>query len=121
MTMLARTWRPALAVGWIAGAVVALVACSEPREPIVVQRTSLVVENTSSSEWTGLEIWVNDHYRVTVPSLGPGGRLNVPLTSFVAGFGQRFPTGTNVFGVEVTAKSAGAEPVRLIWGKGRRR
>jgi hypothetical protein len=99
----------------------ALVACDEPRDPIVVQRTSLTLENQSSSEWTGIEIWVNDHYRVTASSLAAGGRLNVPLTSFVAGFGQRFNTGTNVFGVEVTAKTAGGEPVRLIWGKGRRR
>jgi hypothetical protein len=114
MPMLARTrWL-------VAGAAVALAACGEPREPIIVQRTSVIVENQSSSEWTGLEIWVNDHYRVTYSALAPAGRLNVPLSSFVAGFGQRFPVGTNVFGVEVTAKTSG-EPVRLIWGKGRRR
>jgi hypothetical protein len=115
MPMPARTWR------LVVGGALALAACSEAREPIVVQRTSVVLENQSSSEWTGIEIWVNDHYRVTYSSLAPGGRLNVPLTSFVAGFGQRFPPATNVFGVEVTAKSGGGEPVRLIWGKGRRR
>jgi hypothetical protein len=105
----------------VLAAAIALAGCSEPRDPIVVQRTSLTLENQSSSEWTGIEIWVNDHYRVTFGSLGPGGRLNVPLTSFVAGFGQRLNPGTNVFGVEVTAKSAGGEPIRFIWGKGRRR
>jgi hypothetical protein len=115
MPMLARTWRPAVAAAILLG------ACSEPREPIVVQRTALILDNQSSSEWTGIEIWVNDHYRVTYSALAPGGRLNVPLSSFVAGFGQRFPIGTNVFGVEVTAKASGGEPVRLIWGKGRRR
>jgi hypothetical protein len=124
MPMLARAWRLAgrsFSGGWIAvGAAIVLGACSEPREPIVVQRTALILDNQSSSEWTGIEIWVNDHYRVTYSALAPGGRLNVPLSSFVAGFGQRFPLGTNVFGVEVTAKS-GNEPVRLIWGKGRRR
>jgi hypothetical protein len=112
---------PVRALAWILGALAAIVSCSEPRDPIVVQRTSVILENQSSSEWTGIEIWVNDHYRVTFSTLAPGGRLNVPLTSFVAGFGQRFPVGTNVFGIEVTAKSGGSEPVRLIWGKGRRR
>jgi hypothetical protein len=115
MPMPARTW------GLVVGAALALAACDDAREPIVVQRTSVILENQSSSEWTGIEIWVNDHYRVTYSALAPGGRLNVPLTSFVAGFGQRFPPATNVFGVEVTAKSGGGEPVRLIWGKGRRR
>jgi hypothetical protein len=116
MPMRARSW-------WVlcAGGALALGACSEPREPIVVQRTSVTLQNSSSDEWTGIEIWVNDHYRVTYSSLEPGGRLNVPLTSFVAGFGQRFSQGTNIFGVEVTAKTAGGEPVRFIWGKGRRR
>jgi hypothetical protein len=110
-------------VCWVVGTwcAVTLSACGEPREPILVQRTSLTLENTTRSEWTGIEIWVNDHYRVTASSLAPGGRLNVPLSTFVAGFGQRFNSATNVFGVEVTAKSAGGEPVRLIWGKGRRR
>jgi hypothetical protein len=117
MPMLPPAWR----IAWTVGVAAALVSCSEPREPIVVQRTSVILENQSSSEWTGIEVWVNDHYRVTYSSLPPGGRLNVPLTSFVAGFGQRFPVGTNVFGIEVTAKSGGSEPVRLIWGKGRRR
>jgi len=65
---------------------------------------------------------VNDHYRVTAATLAARGRLVVPLSSFVAGFGQRFDRArAAVHGVEVTAKTAGGEPVRLTWGRGRRR
>jgi hypothetical protein len=41
---------------------------------------------------------------------------------FIAGFGQRFDAKKQVpFGVEVDARGADGKPVRLIWGKGRRR
>jgi hypothetical protein len=97
-------------------------ACSETREPIVVHRTTVVVENQSGADWTSVEVWVNDHYRVTTQSLAAGGRLDVPLTTLVAGYGQRFdPRRYRVFGVEVTAKTPAGDPVRLTWGKGRRR
>jgi hypothetical protein len=99
-----------------------LAGCSEDREPIVVAQNTVTVENQSSSEWTGVEIWVNDHYRVTAPSVAARQRLVVPLSTFVAGYGQRFDRArASVFGVEVTAKTSDGEAVRLIWGKGRRR
>lgn len=102
-------------------AMAALVSCSKPRDPIVVQRSTLTVENQSRVEWTAVEVWLNDHYRVTHPSLAAGQRLDVPLSVFVAGFGQRFDRNRQpVYGVEVTAKSADGD-VRLVWGKGRRR
>ena len=50
----------------------------------------LTVDNRSSSDWTAVEIWLNTHYRVTAPTIRAGGRLQVPLDAFVAGFGQRF-------------------------------
>jgi hypothetical protein len=99
-----------------------LAGCSEDREPIVVAQNTVTVENQSSSEWTGVEIWVNDHYRVIAPSVAARQRLVVPLSTFVAGYGQRFDRArASVFGVEVTAKTSDGEAVRLIWGKGRRR
>jgi hypothetical protein len=102
-------------------AIAVLASCREPRDPIVVQYSRLTVENQTRAEWTGLQIWVNDYYRVTHPSLAAGGRLDVPLSVFVAGFGQRFDRARqSVYGVEVTAKSAAGD-VRLVWGKGRRR
>ena len=78
------------------------------------------VENQTNHEWTDVEIWVNDHYRVTRPRIDAGERFQAPLEAFVAGFGQRFDTARqSVRGVEVTAKSSDGD-VRLVWGEGRR-
>jgi hypothetical protein len=108
-------------LAFAAVAIAALASCRATRDPIVVQHSTITVENQTRAEWTALEIWVNDHYRAMAPSLAAGGRLDVPLSVFVAGFGQRFDRNRQpVHGVEVTAKSAAGD-VRLIWGKGRRR
>ena len=50
----------------------------------------LTVDNRSSRDWTNVEIWLNTYYRVTTSSVPAGGRLQAPLDTFVAGFGQRF-------------------------------
>jgi len=50
----------------------------------------LTVDNRSSEEWKNVQIWLNTYYRVTAPSIPPMGRLQAPLDTFVAGFGQRF-------------------------------
>ena len=50
----------------------------------------LTVDNQSSRDWTHVEIWLNTYYRVTAPLIASGGRAQVPLDTFVAGFGQRF-------------------------------
>src|SRR5262245_37857362 len=66
-------------------------ACStKPEEPLKLEGNLLTVDNRSSDEWTAVEIWVNTHYRVTTNSIPAGGRFQVPLDAFVAGFGQRF-------------------------------
>jgi hypothetical protein len=96
--------------------------CRERREPIRVERGTLIVENQTSQDWTDLEVWLNDHYRVTTRRLEAGGQFVIPLRTFVAGFGQRFdPQRQHVEGVEVTAAAADGEPVRLVYGTGRRR
>jgi hypothetical protein len=66
-------------------------ACSRrPVDPLQLDRNILTVDNRSSSDWTHVEIWLNIHYRVTVASIPAGSRLQAPLDTFVAGFGQRF-------------------------------
>jgi hypothetical protein len=61
-----------------------------PDEPMKLERNMLTVANQSSRDWTNVEIWLNTYYRVTTSSVPAGGRLQVPLDTFVAGFGQRF-------------------------------
>jgi hypothetical protein len=96
--------------------------CTEKRPAILIQETSISVENQSGEAWSGVEIWLNDHYRVTARTLEPGGRLVVPLDVFVAGYGQRFDRRRQApFGIEVTAREGSGREVRLVWGKGRRR
>jgi hypothetical protein len=99
-----------------------VLACGDDPPPAIVVDDRMVhIENQTAEPWTGIEIWVNDHYRAMRASMAPGERLQVPLNVFVAGFGQRFePTRMKVRGVELTAMSDGL-PVRLVWGTGRRR
>ena len=70
----------------------AAAGCStrRPEEPLKLEGNLLTVDNRSSKEWTAVEIWLNTHYRVTTSAIPAGGRFQVPLDAFVAGFGQRF-------------------------------
>ncbi len=104
---------------------VALSAACSSREgprPIRFNANTMIVQNQSADEWTGVEVWVNDHYRVTKASMAPGEQFNIPLTAFVAGFGQRFdPKRQVVQGVEVTARARSGASITLVHGRGRRR
>jgi hypothetical protein len=109
----------ALATGLLLGAL----ACTgeEPR-PIRVGIDRITVINLTGTAWRDVDVWLNDHYRVQAPELAPGQRLEVPLRVFVAGFGQQFDPKKQIpFGIEVDAVGADGKPVKLVWGKGRRR
>ena len=107
----------------VAVATIAVSACRKPPpEPITFQDRAIVVENQTTGEWQNVEVWLNDHYRVTKSRMLPGERFAIPLNAFVAGFGQRFDPARQPFrGVEVTAAAPGGRPVKLVWGTGRRR
>ena len=109
--------------GVVAAVLVAagVTACSERPEQLDVQGRTVTVFNDSGEAWNGVEIWVNDHYRVTRPTIEPGEKFTVGLESFVAGFGQRVPSNQMVNGIEVTATDASGDPIRLVRGAGRRR
>jgi hypothetical protein len=61
-----------------------------PIEPLKLDGGMLTVDNQSAKEWTSVEIWLNRNHSVRIASIPAGGRLQVPLDAFVAGFGQRF-------------------------------
>jgi len=69
-----------------------LAACSSPppSKPLQLDGNRVTVNNSTATEWSSVEIWVNQYYRVTVPSIAAGSQFTVPLDAFVAGFGQRF-------------------------------
>ena len=108
---------------WLSGVLVAIAACSsDDRRPITVGQTRITVVNMTDTAWSDVDVWLNDHYRVQARALEPGQRLEIPIGVFIAGFGQRFDAKKQIpFGVEVDASGADGKPVRLIWGKGRRR
>jgi len=110
----------------LAGTIFGLVSapgCRAPTpEPITFAGRAITVENQTGGEWQNVEVWLNDHYRVTRSRMAPGERFSIPLTAFVAGFGQRFdPARQTIRGVEVTASAPGGRPIKLVWGSGRRR
>ena len=72
-------------------AVASLVACGEaPVEPLKLDGNVLTVDNRSTQEWRGVEIWLNTYYRVRAESIPSKGRFQTSLDNFVAGQGQRF-------------------------------
>jgi hypothetical protein len=113
------------AIGGVTAIAVALAipACRRaPPEPITFVDRAIVVENLTTDEWQNVEVWLNDHYRVTKSRMPPGERFSIPLSAFVAGFGQRFDAASQpIRGVEVNATAQGGRAVRLVWGTGRRR
>jgi hypothetical protein len=90
-------------------------SCSKPEDPIQVDTTAITILNQTSSDWKGVLIVVNDHYRGAAPVLKSEGRINAPIGQFETGFGQRWPPGTRITKVVVTAKSAAGEDVKLEW------
>jgi hypothetical protein len=96
-------------------------ACSSARERLTLEGRTLTIYNDSGETWKAVEIWVNDHYRVTRDAIAPEERFVVPLEAFVAGFGQRFARNQQVTGIEVTATDESGDPVHIVWGHGRRR
>ena len=101
----------------------AVSACrTPPPEPIRFIDRAIIVENLTTEEWQNVEVWLNDHYRVTKSRMPPGERFSIPFSAFVAGFGQRFDAARQpIRGVEVNATAPGGQKVRIVWGAGRRR
>lgn len=66
--------------------------CSSPppSKALRLEGNRLTVNNNTAGDWSSVEIWINQVYRVTVPSIAAGSRFTVTLDAFVAGFGQRF-------------------------------
>ena len=95
-------------------------ACSDARDPIVVEEGSVMIENQTSSDWKNVRIVVNDHYNGGVPALKAGQRLNAPLSQFQSGLGYRYDRGRmSPYKVEVTATDARGQPINLMWGEHR--
>jgi hypothetical protein len=102
-------------LGCVLIAILAGAGCrSIPEEPLQLERNMLTVRNTSSSDWSNVEIWLNTYYRVTTASVPAGGRFQAPLDTFVAGFGQRFDFHRmQIKDLRLTAKLADGKPLEI--------
>jgi hypothetical protein len=91
-------------------------ACRDkpPVEPLKLDGNMLTVDNRTADDWHNVEIWLNRNHSVRIPSIAAGSRLQVPLDSFVAGFGQRFNyKRTQVTDLRLKATKADGSPIEI--------
>jgi hypothetical protein len=105
----------ALAVLSLAVASMLAAACYKPPpEPLQLEGNLLTVSNQTKTEWTHVEIWINQNYRMVTPSIPPGSRFQATLDTFVAGFGQRFDMRRQqIKDVKLVAKLPDGKPLEL--------
>jgi hypothetical protein len=85
-----------------------------PIEPLQLDGNLLTVNNRTSTAWNDVELWLNTYYRVTVKEIPAGGRFQVPLDAFVAGFGQRFNfRRAQITDLKLVAKLPDGKPVEI--------
>jgi hypothetical protein len=85
-----------------------------PEEAIKLEGNVLTVSNISNDEWTQVEIWINQQFRMVTPSIPPGKRFQATLDTFVTGFGHRFNfKSMQIKDVRLMAKLPDGKPVEL--------
>ena len=106
--------RRALAVGLVFLALIAVGCSSIPPDPLQLDRGLLTVDNRTPDDWRNVEIWLNQYFRVTAPSIAARSRFQVPLNAFVSGYAQRFDwQHMMVKDLRLTAKAPDGTPVAL--------
>jgi hypothetical protein len=80
--------------------------------PLQLDAGRLTVTNTTSEDWTQIQIWVNRQYRLTVPSIPAGQQLQTPLSIFIEAYGNRFDFAKQqIRDLRLSAKNSRGEPV----------
>jgi hypothetical protein len=95
----------------------AMAACSRkpPIEPLKLDGNLLTIDNRSGKDWNGVEVWLNRNHSVRLASIPAGGRVDLPLDTFVAGFGQRFNyRRTQITDLRLKAKLPDGTPVEVV-------
>ncbi len=119
---LIRARRSLVGCAMLSALVLAAACGQEPPPALKVDNSRLQIQNQTDRTWADVEVWLNDHYRVQIPSLAPKQVAVVPLDVFVAGYGQRFnPRKQVVYGIEVSARDGAARVAVLVWGKGKKK
>ena len=107
--------RPLRVVTLAALVAIACAGCYKaPEEPIRLEGNMVTISNVSKDEWTHVEIWINQQFRMITPSIPPGKRFQATLDTFVTGFGHRFNfKSMQVKDVRLMAKLPDGKPVEL--------
>jgi hypothetical protein len=71
-------------------AVVAAACRKPPVEPLQLDGSRLFVTNDSAEPWHDIEIRINRYYWLPVSAIAAHQRFEVPLSSFVTAYSQRF-------------------------------
>jgi hypothetical protein len=104
----------AIVIAAVAAVLVGACLGPPPAQPMQLDGNRLTVDNRTDSDWSSVEIWLNQQYRVTVPTISARSRFTVSLDSFVAGFGQRFNfSRQQITDLRLVAKGRDGEPVEL--------
>ena len=83
-------------------------------EPLHLDGNMLTVNNLTGDEWSAVEIRLNKNHSVRIASIAAGGRMQVSLDAFVAGFGQRFNyRRTQITDLRLTATLPDGKPLEL--------
>jgi hypothetical protein len=98
----------------VAVALTAACRSTPPIEPLKLDGNMLTIDNRSTQEWKDVEVRLNKNHTVRIPSIAAGGRMQVPLDTFVAGFGQRFNYHrTQITDLRLTATLPDGKPLEL--------
>src|SRR5260370_366618 len=92
----------------------AMIYTRPPVDPLQLDGNLLTVTNQTPNDWSHVEIWLNNYYRQTAAVIPSRGRLQAPLDTCVAGFGQRFDFHrTQVRDLRLTARTPDGKPFEL--------
>ena len=111
----ARSGRPTMSSLVALAAIVLAVACRKPPvEPLQLDGTRLFVVNDSAEPWHDIELRINQYYWLPVSAIAAHQRFEVPLSSFVTAYSQRFnATRMQINSLTLTAKRPDGTPVTL--------
>jgi hypothetical protein len=93
-----------------------ILACTSkpPIDPLRLDGSRLVVNNRTPDNWTDVEIKINRQYRVVVPQITAGQRVDAPLEAFLDVYGNHFRYAhQQVKDVRLTGKLPNGQPVDL--------
>ena len=109
--------RPTLMAEALLAGALAVAGCrAQPAvDPLALNGNWITVSNQSAADWSDVDIRLNTYYRFVVRRIPAGGRTQIPLDGFVAGYGQRFDfKRAQIRDLRLTAKRPDGQSMELV-------